>query len=268
MVIGQKLSTTELLYKRAAQMGLQPSWLRPGGLFVIETTDGEKYINSSRNPLNSHVSSSLAKNKYLTRLICQRHGLPNIPFALPQTAGQAEDFLKQHQTIVVKPVGGSGSQDIHIVSDMSQLSGLNIQEYIFEKYVTGKELRYLILNDEVIAVHESEYGASVKEDRSLQRISYPVSDWCPELVAMSLNIVKILGMKFAAVDYIIDAQNKAFILEVNSAPGLKWFHAPTSGPPVDVASMFLDAILAEVKAKVASRPEGPELGLIPTQAYS
>jgi D-alanine-D-alanine ligase-like ATP-grasp enzyme len=107
-------------------------------------------------------------------------------------------------------------------------------------------MRYLVLNGEVIAVHESKYGVSVEADRDLERISYPQADWSDELTRLSLHVADLLGLRFAAVDYLIDANGKHHVLEVNSSPGLKWFHAPTSGPPVDVAAFFLEALLADL----------------------
>jgi hypothetical protein len=80
MADGQKISTTELLYKSAMRMGLEPSWVIPNGLFAVQIHGSERYINSANSPLNSHVSVSLTRNKHLTRMILQRHGLRNIPF--------------------------------------------------------------------------------------------------------------------------------------------------------------------------------------------
>lgn len=243
MTTQKKLGTAELLFSSAQHMGLQPSWIITNGLFTINTPRGERFVHFARSPLNSAVSVSLAKNKHLTRLVMERHQLPNIPHCRPTTSVQAEAFLQAHGTIIVKPVAGSGAQDIRIVTSADQLAGINFRAYIFEKYITGREMRYLVLADNVIAVHESEYGTSVAADRDLKRLSYRPDEWDPELVALSLRIASILGLTFAAVDYIIDNQGHAHILEVNTAPGLKWFHAPTSGPPVNVATMFLQATL-------------------------
>lgn len=243
MNLTPKLGTAELLYRRAAKMGLRPTWVSPGGLFAVTTDDGQQYVNSACSSLNSHVSVSLARNKYLTRLVLERHQLPNIPFARPRSLGDAEVFLATHKKIVVKPVSGSGSHDIHIVEDRARLADIHVSNYIFEKYIPGTELRYLVLNDEVIGVHRSDYGTSVDEHRDLQRISYPVTTWDPVPTALALRITEALGLRFAAVDFMLDNTGRTYILEVNTAPGFKWFHAPTSGPIVDVARLFLEAML-------------------------
>jgi len=242
----QKVGTAQLLFTRAQQMGLQPSWLTHQGVFAVNTVLGEKYINYSSSSLNSRLDVSLALNKYLTRLILARHDMPNIPFANAATLAEATEFLALHKKIIVKPLKGSNSHDVRIVTDPADLPGDSIHRYILEKYIAGKEMRYLILNGEVIGVHQSEYGESVEETRDLQRISYSSSEWDPALAEQSVKVAGIFGLRFGCVDYLVDAQGQAHILEINSAPGMKWFHAPTTGPPVDVARLFLQAMLTDL----------------------
>jgi glutathione synthase/RimK-type ligase-like ATP-grasp enzyme len=221
-------------------MGLRPAWVVPNGLFVITVNGREQYINLARSHFNSAVSVSLAKDKYLTRMILQRSGMNNIPFARPRTLDDAYAFLATHGTIVAKPVAGSGSQDIHIITSPEQLDSLAITGYILEKYITGKEMRYLVLNDAVIGVYHSDYGTSVATNRPLECIAYPEDGWDDEVVADALRVNEVLGLRFAAIDFLI-ADNQHYILEVNTMPDLKWFHNPSSGPRVDVAGQLLEA---------------------------
>lgn len=239
----QRLSTAELLFRCAQQMDLAPAWVLPLSMFAITVGGRERYINLARSPLNSEASAALAKNKYVTRRILERHNMQNIPFILPRTQVEAELFLGQHGKIVAKPVAGAGAQDIHIITTNDQLGMLSIGSHILEKYIEGEELRYLLLNGSVIGVHRSDYGVSVAQDRALLRISYRRALWSKTLLESSLRIANILDLRFAAVDYIIDPSGRAYILEVNTMPGLKWFHAPSSGPVVDVARLFLESIV-------------------------
>jgi glutathione synthase/RimK-type ligase-like ATP-grasp enzyme len=236
------LGTAEILFRCAQQKGLQPEWVRPNGLFAITVDGQERYVNFACSPLNSHTSVTLARDKYLTRLILERHELQNIPFARPETMEQATTFLQTYQKIIAKPVNGSGSRDIHLITDVTQLKELLIKNYILEQYITGKEMRYLILDGTVIGVHQSEYGTSVAADRALQRISFPPEAWDPVLMELSLQVAHILGLQFAAIDFLIDDSGRIYILEANATPGLKWFHAPTAGPAIDVAELFFDAL--------------------------
>lgn len=246
----QKLGTAELLFRCARQMGLKPVWVT-SAVFAITVGGREAYINLARSPLNSDASAALAKNKYVTRRILERHNIENIPFTLPRAYAEAEAFLRLYKTIVAKPLPGAGARDIHIITEPDQLKTLRINRYILEQYIAGKELRFLLLDGQVIGVHRSEYGTSVAEDRPLQRISYPKSDWDLDLCKSSLRIADILRLKFAAIDYLIDTSGHAYVLEVNTMPGLKWFHAPSRGPVVNVARLFLESV---VGARLPERP--------------
>ena len=244
----QKLGTAELLFRCAQQMGLAPVWVTRGTFAII--VDGrEKYINLTRSPLNSETSAGLAKNKYVTRRILERHNIQNIPFVRPRTQSEAEIFLRRYGTVIAKPVTGAGAHDIHIITSGKQFKALNLSNYIVEEYIPGRELRYLLLNGKVIGVHRSEYGTSVAEDRPLRRISYPKSQWNPVLVDLSLRIADILNLRFAAVDYMIDTSGWAYVLEVNTMPGLKWFHAPSSGPVIDIARLFLESVISAIRSE-------------------
>ena len=246
-MIMKKLSTAELLFRSARQLSLNPVWITPLGVFEI-TVDGElHYIDLAHSPLNGDIGVALAKNKYVSRRIFERHHLQNIPFMLPLSQSDAKEFLKLHHKIIAKPVSGAGAKDIHIITEISQLDVLEIDKYILEKHITGKELRYLLLNGNIVGVHQSEYGDSVAEDRPLRRISFSKETWDPALLKSSVEIAKILNLNFAAIDYLIDNSGKAFILEVNTMPGFKWFHAPSIGPVVNLATLFMQSIIDSVR---------------------
>jgi glutathione synthase/RimK-type ligase-like ATP-grasp enzyme len=238
-----KPGSAELLYAAAEEKGLSPVWLVRGQVLAIATTDGDRYLYDAKDSLNSQLSSTLTQDKLATRRILERNNLPSIPSIRPANQGEAEAFIAKHHTIIVKPLKGSNCHDVHIVNATEQLVLFNIKNYILEQYVSGREFRYLILNGKVIGVHESEYGGSVSETRSLKRISYPDSQWSPVLIALALKVAAVFKLHYAAIDFLIAPDGHASILEVNSSPGMKWFHAPTTGPEINVAGMFLEAVL-------------------------
>lgn len=264
MTNAPRLGSSELLYNCAARMGLRPTWMRPRALLAIATPQGERYLCGATGSLNSQISRTLARNKLYARMVLERHLLPNIAYLKPTDLASAEQFLATHAKIIVKPLKGTNSRDVHIVDSPTQLTGMNVSDYILEKYIAGKELRYLVLNDEVIAVHESQYGTSVAETRDLKRVSYPQSAWDTGLVSLSLQAASALGLRYAAVDFLIDSQGRAHILEVNSSPGMKWFHAPTSGPAVDLARLYLEATLDDIDSSSLADP----LATYPAVAYT
>lgn len=227
-------------------MGLTPEWVVKNGVFAIQINESEHYINFERSPLNSHLSVSLSGNKHLTRLILKRRGHANIPFKRVRTLTAATAFLDEHGVIIAKPLKGSGSRGIKIISSTSDFDGLVLSNHILEKYMPGVEMRYLIMDGRVIAVHRSNYGTSVDKNRDLERMSLPHTDWDQAIAARSITIAELLGLRFAAVDYLVDNAGAYHLLEVGAAPGFKWFHAPSSGPAVDVAHMFLSAYIDKV----------------------
>jgi glutathione synthase/RimK-type ligase-like ATP-grasp enzyme len=154
-------------------------------------------------------------------------------------------FLDSHRKVIVKPCKGSGSRGIQIIEVPAQLASIRLTDSLFEKYIAGKEVRYLILNDEVVGVYESQYGVAVNAARYLECVAYERAEWSSERTAMSLKIAKVLGLRFAAVDFLVDEAGVFYLLEVNSSPDLKWFHAPTTGPSVDVAALFMNAVLTQ-----------------------
>lgn len=172
--------------------------------------------------------------------------------------------MNLHGTIIAKLVYGAGARGIHIVTRSTQLKSLKINQYILEKYIAGKKLRFLLLNDEVISIHRSDYGTSVVLDRPLHYTSYPQHDWDQ---ASSKRIANALTLQFAAVDYLIDASGRVYILGVNTMPGLKWFHAPTSGPVVDVARLFLESLVDDVRQgqRITHGPQISNLSLADTE---
>jgi glutathione synthase/RimK-type ligase-like ATP-grasp enzyme len=243
----------ERLYRTAEGMDLQPTWIVAQRLFSIRTAAGERYINHVRSSLNSHTSMSLAVNKYLTRTVLEHNNLPGIPFAQPKTADEAAAFLAEHGKIIVKPVDGMGARDIHIVTSLEQLQDITLGKYLFEKYIAGREMRYLVLNGAVIAVHRSDYGVSVAQDRALERISFPPAEWDPKLVALAVQTADVFGLNFAVIDYLVNESGQAHILEINTNPGLHWFHEPSRGPAVDVAFLFLQSIVEDANRQVQPR---------------
>lgn len=240
-----QLTSVELLFIESEAIGLDPQWVADKVLFSVTLNNVTHYIGNSKSNANSQKSSSMVQNKYFSRLILQDKGLPNIPFLQTSHLDEASSFLNKHQTIIAKPLLGWGSKDIHIISDSKDLANLDLDKYLFEKYILGREMRYLILNGKVIAVHQSDYGLSVDADRYLERISYPIELWNEELVDKALEISEIFNLQFSAVDFLIDEDENWHILEVNTTPGLKWFHSPTSGPIVNVAKKLMNALIED-----------------------
>ncbi|MGI8420452.1 MAG: ATP-grasp domain-containing protein [Candidatus Levyibacteriota bacterium] len=232
--------TAEVLFEEAVKMGLHPLWLTDYGLFSFQVEEKTGYVFYARNMFNSNLSGFLAIDKHTTRTILQQHHLPNIPFGMFSTQEEVQQFLNQHQIIVAKPVFGSTSKDVHMISNADEIPEISFEKYIFEKFIKGREMRYLVFQSNVVAVHEKSYEGLINDPAKVKRIAYPKEQWDEQLVQLSQQITNKLFMKFAAVDYLVDEDGKAFVLEVNSSPGLYFFEHPTTGPGIKIARMFLE----------------------------
>lgn len=237
--------TTDLLIAAARIRGLDPLQLTDYGLIRITVQDRFYYLAYSHSPLNTQLAMYLASNKHATRIALEQAGLPNIPYTLPANTREAFDFIAEHQKVIMKPTFGHHSHDVHLLTPQSDLTRYDLSHYLFEKYIAGRELRYLVLNGEVIAVHRKDYTPPINDPASVKRISYPKKLWDTSHVKYALLASKVIGLKLAAVDFLIDDQDQPHILEVNSAPGIEWFHRPTDGPAIDLAGMLLDAYLEQ-----------------------
>lgn len=224
------LKAAKILFTEAQKMGLSPKWLLNYGLFSIRFKGKTGYVFYTSTLMNSQLGSYLAKNKHATRTILEKNNLPGVPYSVAETQKQLEKFLKKHKTIIAKPTMGRGSQDIHIIKSIQDAKGLDFQSYIFEKYIKGREVRYLVLNGKIIGVNE----------KTKVRTSYPKKLWDKKISEIAILAAKNIGLKFAAVDFLIDGRNIAHILEVNASPGLNRFQNPAKGPKINLAKILLE----------------------------
>lgn len=238
--------TAELLFKEAEVLELHPKWLTDYGLFSVKMKGRKLYVYYSYSALNSHLSSRLAFDKHATRTILEDNSLPNIPYSAAKTKEEVQKIFKQQKVIIAKPTLSSHSENIYLIRSIDDIPILPYEDYIFEKYITGEEYRYLVLQNKVIAVHRKYYKTPINNPDTVKRISYPQKQWDPALISLALQVADAMHLSFAAVDFIIDQEGRAYVLEVNSAPGLWHFHHPSEGPSVNVALLFLNAMMANV----------------------
>lgn len=241
------IDLANLLFEEARKLKLQPKWLTDYGLFSIESNHKVYFIYYSYSLFNSHLSSRLSRDKHITRTILEENKLPNIPYTLAKTKEEVLAFLAIHKTIIAKPNLSSHSENVYLIKNLHEIPAIPYNEYLLEQFIKGEELRYLVLQGKVIAVHRKYYKTPINNPDTVKRISYPQDQWNQDMVKLTLEITNTMHLNFAAVDFIIDKQGKAFVLEVNSAPGLWHFHYPEEGPAINVARMFLEATIATIQ---------------------
>ena len=236
-----------LLIANASAQGLKPQLISKHGLVALTIGGSERYIFYDNSNPNSQPSRELAKDKYATRIVMDRVGLPNIPYTVVSSTSEAISFLEKHKTIIAKPIRGQKSKNIHLITAAKQLSNLDLGNCILEKFIKGQETRFLIVKGEVKAVHLKVYDSEINNPKTVKRISIQQAAWDASLSDVAKKAAEALGLIFCAVDFLVSGEG-SFILEINSAPGIDRFQNPDEGPPVDAMGLYLDT-LASIHTK-------------------
>ena len=249
------LKSAALLFDQAQTMGLQPRWETDYGLFSVILPKQNSAQNINKPPtrefffqtnlnLNGSRARILAKNKQFTRLVLAQANLPNIPYLLPGSQEQLLTFFNQYQPLICKPLLGDRSLNVKLITTRQQLANCNLTMNFFEQFIKGIEYRCLVLQDKVIALQKKELIPTDQEPWKLFYTGLDKSRWQPALVSMSKQIAQLLHLELAGVDFIVDAQGKNWVLEVNSAPGITKIHHPDAGVSTNAAELIWAAVLA------------------------
>lgn len=239
------LLSSQILFNEAKKLGLDPKWEADYGLFSVSFNHSSKrefFFHSNLN-LNGELSRILVKNKHFTRIILEKNGFENIPYLLPNSLNQLKEFFEQHQPLICKPLLGQKSKRVYLIKTVERLKKCSLKMNFFEKYIDGEECRYLILQNQVIAVQRKQLSPTKKHPWNLRYIGIEQSHWDNELVEKSLRIAKIFNLRWVAVDFILDVNEKAWVLEVNSSPGIVKIHNPDEGIKVNAAELIWKVLI-------------------------
>lgn len=164
---------------------------------------------------------------------------------------------------VVKPANGGSSVGVTIVKKQNELVGAINEakkydsEIIIEEYIEGVEISCGVLGNEVLPIIEIipkkdffDYEAKYTEGMSEEICPARLSEEMTKMVQKeAMKTFKMIGGKgYARVDFIIK-DNKAYLLEINTLPGL----TPTSLVPKEARvvgmsySQLLDRIIELAK---------------------
>lgn len=154
---------------------------------------------------------------------------PRVPSFTTKKA-LAHDWVDGGDTVVARTVlNGNSGEGIVIVQDHEDM----VEAPLYVQYVPKKqEYRIHILNGEVVDVQRKARRKDVPDDQVNWMVrnhdngfifarDEGLGDVPEDVPKQALLAVKVCGLDFGAVDVIYnDKQGKAFVLEVNTAPGL------------------------------------------------
>jgi len=129
-----------------------------GGFFDLSLGGRTVSCRESLTDLTSAVAMSRCDDKAVTRRFLSRAGLHVPEQELLQNEEQALAFLQRHQRIVIKPA--RGEQGVGVCVDLNESAEVRAayalasgicDRVVGERFVSGDDVRIIVINDEVVA---------------------------------------------------------------------------------------------------------------------
>lgn len=210
------------------------------------TVQGMLEILNIRYTGSGVASSAIGMNKILTKKMVSYEGLPTAPFVILSK----NDFHSSDQELdelinniglpmVIKAATQGSSIGVYIVNDRAgALSAITDaftydQDVLVEKYIAGTEVTSTVIGNEyatealpLIEItsanefydFESKYTPGMCNHIIPARVDMLVQE---KVGVIAQKVFKALGCRgVARVDFIIDAQQNPYVLEINTIPGM------------------------------------------------
>ncbi len=150
----------EILIKEAARRGISVEPIHPEkGYFRLTLGGRSVTCRESLTDLTSAVAMSCCDDKEMTRHLLTGAGLA-MPAQRRAGVDEKEDraFLRRHGRVVVKPTRGEQGKGVAVdlreweeVSAAIKRAALLSDSVLLEEYVSGQDLRVVVINNEVVA---------------------------------------------------------------------------------------------------------------------
>tara|TARA_B100001250_G_C19798188_1_gene789755 strand:+ start:454 stop:1377 length:924 start_codon:yes stop_codon:yes gene_type:complete len=168
------------------------------------------------------------------------------------------DILRPFEYLFLKPEEDGSSLDIFKISDDESLKDayqkcINPERnFLFEKYIEGRELTVTIINKEcfppieIITKNEFyDYDAKYISDETLHIEAKLTQNELDDIKSISLDAFEALDCKaWARVDLLQDKEGSFYVIEINTVPGM------TSHSNVPKSGSYLDLTYNEVVQKI------------------
>ncbi len=180
------------------------------------------------------LASALAMNKLYTKRIWQTQNLSMPEFFVSDSLNHAlERATHIGYPLVLKPISQGSSLGVHIVHNATELAENYSKtaaygEVLVERFIDGAEITVGIIDNIVLPTlcikpQEGFYDYAAKYQ--LETTDYRVLEDTPEALAeisnLALKAYQLLGCSgWGRVDLMRDNQGKAYLLEVNTSPGM------------------------------------------------
>lgn len=188
-------------------------------------------------------TSAISMNKHITKQLLSLSGIPCPKGICINEKGDVSACLELIKNlslpVIVKPNSQGSTIGVTIVKNTKELEkALNLafeysNEVLIEEFIEGREFTVAVILDEKeikafpaieIVPHsgaydyESKYTVGATTYICPAKISDNLSDQLKEYAKKAFSLLKCQGV--ARVDYMLDKNDNAFVLEINTVPGM------------------------------------------------
>jgi D-alanine-D-alanine ligase len=183
-------------------------------------------------------AAALSMDKHLTKKLLAAEGLPTAAWDLFELSGGTLPLLpgSLDLPLVVKPRFEGSSAGVTIVRTHEQWTNAMLaasktySEILAEEYIDGREMTCGVLGEEALPIVEIvanrdgfySYDAKYEEGGSTHIVPARIDeDLAARLQMLALSTHRLLGLRdYSRTDFIVSRDNRPYILEINSLPGL------------------------------------------------
>mgnify|MGYP001213765770 FL=1 len=178
------------------------------------------------------LASSILMNKYFSKILFEKLGVAT-PIGNLITNINLEKQIEF--PLIIKPICGGSSNQLYKINNNYQLDSFlknkknNLKEFIYEKFIPGRELTVGILDNKVCGVMEIIFDNEIYDynNKYLKIAKHEINPRLPKkiinfLKSISENIHNKMNCNcLSRLDFRYSEKNeKIFLLEVNTQPGL------------------------------------------------
>lgn len=203
--------------------------------FDEETIELKREIEERHPVLNSFEVEQICKDK----LLAYQKFSDSHPETRTADRQNVEQMLEKYDKVVVKPLSAHAGEGVKVIDSISEFEEDNdsiVQQFIDSSTGIEKlgiegihDLRVVVVDSNPVLAYvrqpDSGYVANVSLGGSMEFVSI---DEIPE---SAMKIVEQVAESFedqdnfvCGVDMIFDRENKPWILELNSKPGMSFYH--------------------------------------------
>jgi D-alanine-D-alanine ligase len=183
-------------------------------------------------------AAALSMDKHLTKKLLAAEGLPTPVWDLFDLTGGTLPLLpgSLDLPLVIKPRFEGSSAGISIVRTHEEWTSAMLEasksqsQILAEEYVAGREFTCAVLGEEALPIVEIvsnrdgfySYSAKYEPGGCTHVVPAPIDDdLAARLQMLGLSAHRLLGLRdYSRSDFIVTADNRPYLLEINSLPGL------------------------------------------------